>query len=97
MALKLVKNRWIQGVSLVETVIGIAVFIIISAGVYEAYSSVYVLIGATKQKIIATALANEQLEVIRNLPYADVGIKDGIPAGKILHEQNITRSGILFM
>lgn len=93
---RLAKNRINQGISIIEVVIGITVFIIISAGVYEAYRSMYMLIGVTRQKITATALANEQLEIVRNLPYADVGIKDGIPSGKITHEQVILRSGVSF-
>jgi hypothetical protein len=93
---KRTKNRRNQGVSLIEAVIGITVFIIISVGVYEAYRSMYAIIGVTRQKITAIALANEQLEIVRNLPYADVGIKDGIPAGKILHEQDVVRAGVSF-
>jgi len=85
-----------QGVSLIEVIIGVAVFIIISVGVYEAYRSMYMLIGVTRQKTTAIALANEQLEIARNLPYADVGIKDGVPAGKIPREQNVVRSGVSF-
>lgn len=91
-----IRGRKNHGVSLIEAVIGVAVFIIISVGVYEAYRSMYVLIGVTRQKITATALANEQLEIARNLPYADVGIVGGIPVGKISREQNIVRSGVSF-
>lgn len=96
MTLGRISNRKNQGVSLIEAVIGVAVFIVISVGVYEAYRSMYMLSGVTRQKITAIALANEQLEIARNLPYADVGIQGGIPAGKILHEQNVVRSGVSF-
>jgi type II secretory pathway pseudopilin PulG len=84
------------GFSLLETLIGVTVFIVIAVGVYQTYSAVYVLIGTTKQKIAGIALANEQLEIIRNLPYADVGIVNGVPAGKIPRTQTLTRSGITY-
>lgn len=84
------------GVTIIEAVVGVAVFIIIAVGVYEAYRSVYALIGMTRQKITALALANEQLEIIRNLPYADVGIVNGVPAGKNMRTQTLTRSGATY-
>jgi len=93
---KRIKWRDNRGISLIEAVIGVAVFAVISTGVYEAYRSTQMLIGVTRQKITAIALANEQLEIIRNLSYADVGVKDGIPTGKIPHEQEIVRSGVSF-
>lgn len=90
------KSKKNKGFSLLETLVGVTVFIVIAVGVYQAYSVVFVLIATTKQKITGVALANEQLEVIRNLPYSDVGILNGVPAGKISRTQSLTRSGINF-
>ena len=90
------KKKRIIGFTLLEALIGVTVFIIIATGIYEAYRSVYALIGVTRQKITAIALVNEQLEIIRNLPYADVGIVNGLPAGKIARNQTLIRAGIAF-
>ncbi|MDO8511813.1 MAG: carboxypeptidase-like regulatory domain-containing protein [bacterium] len=84
------------GFSLLETLIGVTVFVVIAVGVYQTYSAVYVLIGTTKQKIAGIALANEQLEIIRNLSFADVGIVNGVPSGKIPRVQTLTRSGVSY-
>lgn len=84
---------WNSGIGIIETVIGVSVFIVVAVGVYEAYRSMYGFIGVSKQKIVAAALANEQLEIIRNLPFSDVGIVNGIPSGKIPREQTLNRSG----
>jgi len=47
-------------------------------------------------KVLATALANEELEIARNLPYNDVGIINGIPSGKLIRTKSVTRDGHLF-
>lgn len=82
---------------MVETLVGIAVFVVISSAIYQGYVSLFNFISLNQYKIISLNLLNEQFEIIRNLPYADVGIPGGIPSGKIPHIQNITRSGISFV
>lgn len=90
---KIKKNK---GFTLVETLVGVAVFLIIATASYQAYISLFSLINANQYKILALNLANEQFEIIRNLPYADVGIQSGIPNGKIPRTQNITRGNVNF-
>jgi prepilin-type N-terminal cleavage/methylation domain-containing protein len=85
------------GFTLVETIVGIAVFLIIATASYQAYISLFNLINLNQYKIAALNLANEQFEIIRNLPYADVGISGGIPNGKLSHTQNLTRNSINFL
>lgn len=82
--------------TLVETLVGIGVFLLVSAAVYQAYVGVFKIVNASQYRIAAVNLANEQIEIIRNLPYADVGIVGGIPAGKVTHVQVFTRSGYNF-
>ncbi len=92
----LYKNITKKGFTLIETLVGVAVFLVISMAAYQAYVSLFTLINQSQYKIIALNLANEQFEIIRNLSYADVGIPGGIPNGKIPHVQNLTRSNISF-
>jgi prepilin-type N-terminal cleavage/methylation domain-containing protein len=86
-----------KGFTLVETLVGVAVFLVIAVATYQAYVSLFTLINLNQYKIVALNLANEQFEIIRNLPYADVGIPSGIPNGKIPHVQNLNRSNINFI
>ena len=86
-----------KGFTLVETLVGVAVFLIIAIATYQAYISLFSLINLNQYKIVALNLANEQFEIIRNLSYSDVGIPGGIPDGKIPRIQNLIRSGISFM
>ena len=85
---KISKNK---GFTFVELLVGVAVFTLLVISVYNSYISVFNVVYASRAKIEATSLINEQLEIVRNLPYSDVGIISGIPAGKLEHIQTIVR------
>ena len=78
---------------MVETLVGAAIFVLLAMSVYQAYSVTMDVIRLSRVKITATALGNEQFEIMRNLPYADVGIVNGLPHGKIPAVQTLTRDG----
>jgi prepilin-type N-terminal cleavage/methylation domain-containing protein len=80
-----------KGFSLVELVIGTAVFLVIVLAVYNSYVGVFSVVHASRAKIEAISLINERLEIVRNLPYSSVGVVSGIPSGVLVHSQNITR------
>ncbi len=85
-----------KGLTLVEVLVGVALFLLIAISIYRGYSSVYSVVNASHVKVTATALINEQFEIIRNLPYTDVGIVSSIPAGVLTHEQTLVRDGVSF-
>lgn len=85
-----------SGFTLVESLIGAAILLVVSVSVYNGWSKLLELSQLSKLKITAAALANEQFEIARNLPFADVGIQGGLPAGKIPHIQTLTRNGVTF-
>ncbi|MEY4602377.1 MAG: hypothetical protein RL292_318 [Candidatus Parcubacteria bacterium] len=85
-----------KGFTLVELLVGVSVFTIIVIGVYNAYTAVYQVVSVSRQKIAAIDLANEQLEIVKNLPYASVGIDGGIPDGLLSHVQTLTRDSVVF-
>lgn len=85
-----------RGLSIVEALIGTAVFVIIAVGVYGSFLKIFDAVKISHAKILAVALINEQFEVARNLPYGDVGIENGLPLGKLAHQENINRDGIDF-
>jgi len=57
-----------NGFSLIEALVGVAVFVIIAVSVYQAYVMVIDAVRVLRLKTTATALANEQFEIVRNLP-----------------------------
>jgi len=85
-----------KGFTLIELLVGVSVFTIIVIGVYNAYTAVYQVVSASRQKIAAIDLANEQLEIVKNLPYASVGIDGGIPDGLLSYVQTLTRDNTVF-
>lgn len=82
-----------KGFGLMESLIGVAVFLVVALSVYGIYARLLEGANYSEAKISAAAIANEQIEIIRNLPYADVGLVGGIPPGKIKPVQSIARSG----
>ena len=70
---------------------------IIAVSVYQAYAATINAVRVSRLKITATALANEQFEIIRNLPYTDVGVVGSIPNGQVPHLQNLVRDNTEFV
>jgi len=69
---------------------------LIGSGLYQSYVATMKAVVLSRLKITASALANEQFEIIRNMPYDDVGIQGGIPDGKVLRTQTLVRDGTTF-
>ncbi len=89
-------SSMVWGFTIIEIVVAIGIFSIFIVGIYQVYPKILEVIKASELKVTATALANEQFEIVRNLPYTDVGISGGIPTGKLTHTQALTRDGIIF-
>jgi len=89
-------NKMKRGFTLVEVIVGAAVFLVISIAAYNAYVSLFKLIQLNQFRVLALNLANERFEIARNMPYSSVGVEGSIPNGNIPHEQNITRGGTTF-
>ncbi len=85
-----------RGFTLIETLVGSIIFLVVALATYQAFTALMKGVAVSRAKIAATAFADEQFEIIRNLPYADVGIIGGIPAGKIPHIQTLTRGSYTF-
>lgn len=85
-----------KGFTLAELIVSVAVFLVIIIGVYNAYKAVYDVVSVSRFKIIATDLANEKFEIIRNMPYASVGVSGGIPNGVLNYNEQISRDGQTF-
>lgn len=85
-----------RGFTLIETLVGSLVFAIVAVSAYQVFSTLMTAVLSARAKIAAAALVNEQIEIIRNLPYEDVGLTTGLPAGKIQREQTLQRDGFDF-
>ncbi len=85
-----------HGFTLIEILVGVAVFSAIVISVYGAFALIEKTVIISKTRIAMTDIGREQLEIIRNLSYSNVGIIGGLPAGKIIRDKTVTRSGINF-
>lgn len=86
-----------RGFTLVEVLVGAILFSVIAVSGYNAFRGVLTVVSASRTNIIAMDLANERFEVIRNMPYAKVGIPGGIPNGVVNHVETFVRSGMSFV
>jgi len=75
------KNK--NGFTLIDVLIGTALLVIVMIGFFTEFQLLFRVLSQSQGKTIALALANEQIEIIRNLPYEDIGTEFGSPPGEI--------------
>lgn len=85
-----------RGFSLVEVIVGTALFVIVAAAAYGAFVALIRLANESQANILAVELADEQFETIRNMPYVNVGLTNGIPLGVLPQTQTLVRGGFTF-
>ncbi|MFA7209393.1 MAG: PEGA domain-containing protein [Parcubacteria group bacterium] len=79
--------------TLVEALVLLFVFSVITVTFYSVFTLGGRYIIESKNHFGAVALANEKMEIVRNLKYDSIGIIGGIPSGSIPAEEDVTESG----
>ena len=82
-----------KGFTLVEAMVFLFIFSVTVVTFYRTFASGTKAISNVKSRIVATALANEKMEIVRNLDYEAVGTDGGAPAGSIPQEETVTKNG----
>ena len=82
-----------SGFTLIEMLVLLAVFSIITLAFYQAFAVASRYIFESRNRLQAIALANEKVETLRNLAYADVAIQGGIPSGNIDPDEYYSSNG----
>ena len=85
-----------KGFTFVEVLVGVGLAAIIFLGLYGAFQLGLKVVGQSKAKNIAIAVANQKIEQIRNLAYFDVGTTGAIPLGEIPQTEQITSNSLSF-
>lgn len=85
-----------NGFSLVEMIVVAAISTVIFGALFASFIYSLELISNARARLSALALANEQMEYFRSLPYDDVGTVSGIPSGVIPQNGTTTLNDILF-
>lgn len=88
------KKNKSDGYTLVEILVAIAIMGIFFVAIFSIFSMVLRNSVISESRITATGLANQQLEMIRNLTYDDVATTEGWPQGDIPSSQVKTLNNI---
>jgi type II secretory pathway pseudopilin PulG len=83
-----IKN--LRGFTLIESLVLLFIFAIVSLAFLETYATGTRLIIESKNRLGATALANQKIEIIRSIDYDAIGTTTGIPAGDISEYETIS-------
>jgi prepilin-type N-terminal cleavage/methylation domain-containing protein len=86
-----------RGFTLVETVVGVAVFALVATAMYMSFTRMFDAVRVNRVRIVAAELVSEQIEILRNLPYTSVGVQGGIPSGVIVAVKTVVRDGFSFL
>lgn len=89
-------KKTLRGFSLLESLVTIGVIAIIAQAIFFFVSQTIESSRENQAWSLASAIATEQIEVIRNAPFGSVGTQGGIPSGVFPQTQTISRGGIAF-
>ena len=81
------------GFTLIEALVLLFIFSIITITFYQVISVGTRYIIFSKNRLGAIALANEKMEIARNLKYDDVGIQNGACEGNIPQDEDLVLNG----
>src|SRR3989344_902145 len=84
------------GFTILETLIGLALFLIIGGGVYFAYANILEVITRSRLNQVAVFIMEREIEIIRNMPYEDIGVQGGSPAGLIPPQKTVESGNLSF-
>ncbi len=85
-----------SGFTLIESLVFLFLFSLISLVFFQTYSVGTRLIIESKNRLGATALANQKMEIIRSIEYDAIGTVTGIPAGDLIEDEDISVNTIRY-
>lgn len=76
------------GFTLVEMVVSVGLFAIISLSIYQVILAILKGVESSQAQTAVAALADQYMEIARNLPYSQVGTLSGNPHGSLPDQPN---------
>lgn len=73
-----------------------AIFAILANAIFTLTTSSFRLVSYARARVAARHLAQERIELIRNLPYDEVGTVGGIPAGYLFQSESVLSNGLSY-
>ncbi len=98
------QKRTRKGFTLIESLVFLFIFSLISVAFFQAYFVTVRTIIESKNRLGATALANQKMEIIRSIEYDEIGTKHwngsawvyGIPAGELIEDEAVSVNTTLY-
>ena len=88
------RTRKEEGFGYIDVIVGTALMTLVFVGVVGVIQLSIRLIGNSKASVGALALANEQMELLRSLPFSGVAVEGGIPSGMVTSTESILLNNI---
>ncbi len=89
-------NKSNGGVSLIEFIVGLGIFMVIAVALYALLNSGLRLLTDDQNRSAALGVARQRLEQIKNLPYDDVGTIGGVPSGNLQPTETETLNNVAY-
>jgi len=77
-----------RGFTLVESMVCITVFVLLAVAIYQTFFVISKETQASYENTIVSNLADQYLEIVRNLPYSQIGTLAGNPTGNLPDSPN---------
>lgn len=81
--IKVAKPKTQSGFTIIEVVVGIGIFAILLVGVLSAYTALSKATTGAREQTVLAALSAQHLELVRNMPYSEIGTASGNPNGSL--------------
>ena len=90
------KFQGTRGFTLIDVLISIGILVVLFGGIFLIYFSVLDVISNLELRAAATSVLNQEVEVIRNMRYEDVGTVGGVPTGLIPQTKTVAFGSLDF-
>lgn len=97
MKIKRISKKRESGFTIIETVLSIAIFVMIALALFNMFNTILRTIRNNKATLNANSVAIEQMEIMRGMKFENVGTEEGfLPAGPLPNEKTLMRGGTTF-
>lgn len=83
-----------ESFTLIEVLVGTFLILIVFLGIFTAYRLGLRVVGLSKNKITAVAIANQEIEKLRNLPYQSIGVEGSYPDGILEASSQVSSNNV---
>ncbi|OGY88901.1 MAG: hypothetical protein A2677_02690 [Candidatus Komeilibacteria bacterium RIFCSPHIGHO2_01_FULL_52_14] len=81
-----------RGFTLLETILGIAIFVLVGLAVFSAYGNLQRLVRVSSERTAANSILQEEMESIHAIPFTNLGLRDSVPAGALEPLKTVVRN-----